>query len=411
MKERIAIIGSGISGLSAAYYLKDKFDITIFEKQSRIGGNSRTIEVKKAALKSKVDTGFIVLNDKNYPNLLKLFNELDIELHNTEMSFSVSSKKYEWSGDNLDSIFAQRRNLFDLNFLKGLYDILKFNKNAVRIIEECPDITLDELLVKLKMRKWFKEHYLYPMGASIWSTDAEDIKYFPAKSFIIFFKHHGLLSINDRPQWMSMQNKSIEYVSKIEDILLKKANIVKSSNISSIKRNKGKVIIVSNKKKYEFDKVIFSNHPEEILKNLDDPTEKENQILKKFSQVRNVAYTHSDSSFMPHLKKCWASWNFKYDDHFNEASITYWMNKLQNIDMDLPIFVTLNPARPISDKKIYDKFVFYHPKYNMNSFIGQLELTKMQGENNTYYCGAYIKNGFHEDGISSALDVVDAIQK
>lgn len=408
---KIAIIGSGISGLSAAYYLKDDFDITIIEKKERLGGNSRTIIVENEDYKSKVDTGFIVLNDRNYPNLINLFDELEIKTHNTEMSFSVSSEKYEWSGDNLSSIFAQRKNLFDLEFLKGLYHILKFNKNAANIVSEFPDITLDELLSELDMGDWFKEYYLYPMGASIWSTDTEDIRFFPAKSFIIFFENHGLLSINNRPQWMSLVNKSIDYVSKIEEKISKKASILKNANISSITRSKGKVLIEIGGKIHKFDKVIFSNHPEEILKNLKDPTNKEKNTLKKFSQIKNIAYTHCDKSYMPKIKKCWASWNFKYNQASKECSITYWMNKLQNIDNNFPIFVTLNPTRPISEKKIFDKYVFYHPRYNMNSFIGQSEIGNLQGENNLYFCGAYIKNGFHEDGISSALDVVNALKK
>jgi predicted NAD/FAD-binding protein len=249
------------------------------------------------------------------------------------------------------------------------------------------------------------------MGSSIWSTDTNNIKSFPAKSFVIFFENHGLLSINNRPQWMSLKNKSIDYVQKIESSLSGKVQILKNTNITSITRSNKKILLISNQKKYEFDKVIFSNHPEEILKILQDPTEKEQNILKKFRQTENIAYTHNDIRFMPNLKKCWASWNFKYAENIQEGSITYWMNKLQKIDQNFPVFVTLNPTLPIDNSKIFDKFTFYHPMYDMNSFVGQKEISKLQGENNLYYCGSYIKNGFHEDGISSALDVVNAIKK
>lgn len=409
--KKIAIIGSGISGLSSAYYLKDDFEITLFEKQERLGGNSRTIQIKNENFETIVDTGFIVLNDRNYPNLIKLFNDLNIELHNTEMTFSVSSKKYEWSGDNLDSIFAQRKNIFNFVFLKGLYDILKFNKHAKNIVEQFSDITMGELISKLKMGKWFQDHYLYPMGASIWSSDASDIANFPAKSFIIFFENHGLLYINNRPQWMSLKNKSIEYVSKLESILSKKISIIKNANIKSILSSDGKILLEANSKKYEFDKIIFSNHPEEILKILKNPSKEEKTTLSKFSQSKNIAYTHNDIRFMPHLRKCWACWNFKYSENINESSITYWMNKLQNINNKFPILVTLNPIEKIDKKNIFDKFTFYHPIYDMNSFIGQKGIKKMQGINNIYYCGSYIKNGFHEDGISSALDVINEIRK
>jgi predicted NAD/FAD-binding protein len=408
--KKIAIIGSGISGLSAAYFLKEDFDITIFEKLSRIGGNSRTIEISKDSFNTKVDTGFIVLNDRNYPLLTKLFEDLKIELHDTEMSFSVSSSKYEWSGNNLDSLFAQRKNLLDIKMIKGVLDILKFNKKAVEFVDKNPTLSIDELINSMNLGIWFKENYLYPMGSSIWSSNTEEIAKFPAKSFVSFFNNHGLLTINNRPEWMSLKNKSIDYVSKLENLLQEKVKIIKNANIQSINRDKNKIKIRNEDQDYEFDKVIFSNHPEEILKNLKDPSQLEEKILRKFKQSKNIAYTHNDERMMPHLKKCWASWNFKYDNNLEQGSVTYWMNKLQNIDYNFPIFVTLNPIIPIKDSKIYDIYEFYHPQYNMDSLLGQKEIRKIQGKNNLYFCGAYIKNGFHEDGISSAKEVADAIK-
>ena len=408
--KKIAIIGSGISGLSSAYFLKEEFDITIFEKLSRIGGNSRTIEISKDDFYTKVDTGFIVLNDRNYPLLSKLFDDLKIELHDTEMSFSVSSSKYEWSGNNLDSLFAQRKNLLDIKMIKGVFDILKFNRNVMKFIDQNPSLNLHGLINAMNLGEWFKEYYLYPMGSSIWSSSAEEIGKFPAKSFVSFFNNHGLLTINNRPQWMSLKNKSIDYVSKLEKLLLQKVKIIKNAKIHSITREKNKIKIRNQDKEYEFDKVIFSNHPEEILKNLKDLSGIEEKILIKFKQSKNIAYTHSDEKTMPHLKKCWASWNFKYDNNSKLGSVTYWMNKLQNIDYNFPIFVTLNPIIPIQDHKIFDLYEFYHPEYNMDSLLGQKEIGKIQGKNNIYFCGAYLKNGFHEDGISSAKEVADAIK-
>lgn len=405
--KKVAIIGAGISGLSAGYFLKDNYEISVYESKNRLGGNSRTISINLDNQDIMVDTGFIVLNDRNYPILNELFDELNIETQNTEMSFSVSSEEYEWAGKNLDTIFANRSNLFKFPMIKGLYDILKFNYYSQDFVKNTPNISLEELMTQMELGAWFKNYYLCPMASAIWSCDHNDIGKYPAESFINFFKNHGLLNLRNRPNWMTLKHRSIEYVQKLEKILSKKGKIYKNSKIEFIKRFNDYVEIKDEKNTLRYDKVIFSNHPEEILKILQNPNPKEKKILSCFKQSRNMAYTHSDENLMPQNFKCWSSWNFKYDAICNKSSITYYMNKLQHIDSIVPIFVTLNPITPIDESKLYDMYEFYHPFYNIESLIASKEMHNIQGMNNCFYSGAYLKNGFHEDGISSSKEIIE----
>ena len=398
--KKIAIIGSGISGLSAAYFLKDRAQIKLFEKKSRLGGHSRTITLENNML---VDTGFIVLNDRNYPNLLKLFSELNIELEKTSMSFSVSMNqgKLEWAGESINTFFAQRKNLFSFSMLKGIFDILKFNKKAYSFINS--SITLGELIEKINLGSWFKNAYIIPMGSAIWSCPPEKILQFPASSFINFFHNHGLLSLYDRPQWYTLKNKSIDYVEKLEKLILEKGNIVYNQDISVIRKDRQ--VWISDE---AFDEVIFACHPEEILKII-DASEQEKELLSKFKRQKNIAYTHSDSKQMPQNSRCWSSWNYDVEKtHKNVRScVTYWMNKLQNIQSSSPLFVTLNPIRPINEKKIHDIYEFYHPIFDHEALEGQKEIQNIQGNNQFWFCGAYLRNGFHEDGIWSTLTMIE----
>ena len=348
LRKNVAIIGSGISGLSASYFLRDKYNITLYEKNSSLGGHSRTIAINnKIGPEINVDTGFIVLNDKTYPNLNKLFQELNIEIEKTEMSFSISANKgdLEWSSISLNTLFAQRKNIFNIQMLKGVRDILKFNKEALRWSQEYPELTLGEMIEKMGLGSWFKEYYIIPVGGSIWSCSHAKMMDFPAKTFITFFHNHGLLTINETPQWYTLKNKSVEYVSKIEKILENKAVILKNSSIKSIHRASDYVKIFDDSYGIrQFDEIIFACHPTEIVNILKDITESELKILSKFSTQKNIAYTHSDYQQMPKISKCWSSWNYLCDQSTDKVSVTYWMNKLQHIDKSTPIFVTLNPA-------------------------------------------------------------------
>ncbi len=369
-KKRIAIIGSGISGLSAAYFLKDDHKITLYEKNYSLGGHSRTITINDQNGRAiEVDTGFIVLNDRTYPNLNSLFQNLKIELVKTEMSFSISANDgdIEWSGTSINKLFAQRKNIFNIPMLRGIFDILKFNKNAINFVKEFPHITLGELINRMSLKSWFRDYYILPMGGAIWSCSYQTMMDFPASTFVSFFYNHGLLSINNRPQWYTLKNKSISYVKALIDLILVKGKIFKNSSIEYIKRTEfGVEIKESAKDPCHYDELVFACHPTDIIDILQDITSRERAILEKFSKQKNTAYTHCDLEQMPKLKKCWSSWNYLYKKGLGEqnVSVTYWMNKLQHIDEYFPLFVTLNPISPIAKDKIYDIYDFYHPIFD-----------------------------------------------
>jgi len=417
LKKKLAIIGSGISGLSSAYFLHENYNITLFEKNSRIGGHSRTITIEPLPDKQvDVDTGFIVLNDKTYPELNKLFLELDVAIDKTEMSFAISADngKLEWSGTSLDSLFAQRKNLLNPSMIMGLFDINKFNKHSLNFAKANSGLTLGELIDQMKLGKWFKNYYILPMGGAIWSCSYKKIMDFPALSFVTFFHNHGLLRIDNRPQWYTPKYKSIDYVSKIQNLIDEVGEIISNITIEKIVRFPDKVLIIDKyDRKHEFDEVVFACHPTDILAILKDPTEVEKKILGKFTKQKNIAFTHCDITHMPINKKCWSSWNYLYDSEGeNEnVSVTYYMNKLQHIDDKYPVFVTLNPIKEIAKNKIYDQHEFYHPIFDQNAIDGQKNMDKIQGIDRLWYVGAYLNNGFHEDGIVSSINMVKKINE
>jgi predicted NAD/FAD-binding protein len=417
LKKPLAIIGSGISGLSAAYFLKHQFDVTLFEKNDRLGGHSRTISITNPKnQKIDVDTGFIVLNDRNYPNLNKLFKHLKVEIVKTDMTFSVSVNQgaLEWSGTSIDGFFAQRKNLLNLHMLKGIVDIFTFNKKALKCLEEFPQQTLGQFVDSLGLGTWFRDYYILPMGGAIWSCPYSKILEFPAITFINFFNNHGLLTINDRPQWYTLKNKSRSYVQAIEQAISPHVKIVKSAIIDCISRtDHGVDVAVRGQNTKNFDEVIFSCHPTEILKFLKDPSPLERKTLSKFSNQKNVVYTHRDENLMPKRRKCWSSWNYllNKNDHNQDVCVTYWMNGLQHIDKSSPVFVSLNPNITIDEDKIYDICEFSHPVFDRSAIDAQEEIHKIQGSNKLWFCGAYLKYGFHEDGISSAINVVSTMGK
>ena len=417
VRKNIAIIGSGISGLSAAYFLRNKHNITIFEKDKRLGGHSRTITIlNQQNQEISLDTGFIVLNDRNYPNLNKFFEHLKIDITKTEMTFSVSANdgQLEWSGTSIDSFFAQRKNLLNLPMLKGITDIFKFNKNALKSLQNSPNQTLGEFISIMKLGAWFRDYYILPMGGAIWSCPPEKILDFPASTFINFFNNHGLLTINNRPQWYTLKNKSISYVQAIEQALESDVKIVKNASIDFVDRTEEGVEVVANGEEPEtFDEIIFSCHPTEILKILKNPSAKEQGIFSNFLAQKNIVYTHCDEKQMPRLRKCWSSWNYLLDKNSENSSVsvTYWMNTLQHIDKSSPVFVTLNPNKPIDENKIYDVHEFNHPIFDSAAIGAQSQIDEIQGEHNLWFCGAYLKYGFHEDGIWSAINMLNKMGK
>ncbi len=409
---KIAIIGTGISGLSLAYFLNDYAQVTVFEKEARLGGHSRTIEVNYEENEIPVDTGFIVFNHKTYPLLTQFFNHLGVKTEKSNMSLSVSidGGKHEWSANSLDAFFAQRSHLFNPRIWKGVYDLLRFNKFALSVIESNPNISLKELLDKMKLGPWFRSNYLLPMGGAIWSSSPKKMLEFPAKTFVNFFNNHGLLSINDHPQWYTVAGGSVEYIKRISQRLGDKIRL--KEEVEEVIRESENILIKTRKGGiYKFDHVVFACHSDQAFHILNDPSNDEKYALESIPYKENKAVLHRDQAFMPQRKKCWSSWNVLLDGNQQEQdiSLTYWMNRLQNIDKKLPLFLTLNPSHEIEEKFIFDKHTFSHPIFGPSSDEGKKMVTHIQGKKNTWYCGAYLGNGFHEDGIRSASKVASAM--
>lgn len=404
---KIGIIGTGISGLGAAYLLNKDHDITVFEKNDYPGGHCRTIDVPFAEKSVPVDTGFIVFNHRNYPHLTALFKHLDVETEKSLMTFGVSA-----GGGDLEysshSVFAQARNLFRKKFWGMLFDILRFNKTAYKTVQSCSDLTLGEFLEKMGMGEWFKHYYLQPMGASIWSCSVETILKYPAKPYIDFFESHGLLTINDHPQWYTVKCGSRAYVEKITASFNDK--IIMNCAITSVARHEnGWRVADQNGNDYMFDHVIFACHGDRVLPLLADPTDEQEKAFGSFEYEENEIVVHGDVSFMPKRKKVWSSWVYlseEMEDHGKTVSLSYWMNSLQNIEQTHQVFVTLNPAHALREDMVYDRHVFHHPVFTHQSVNAQKMVADLQGKNGLWYCGAYLGHGFHEDGLDSAVDIV-----
>lgn len=415
-KIRVGIVGAGISGLSCAWSLGKNCDVTLFEKNSYIGGHSNTIDIvpKNENKIISVDTGFIVFNDKNYPNLMNLLNQLKVKIYNSDMSFSVSLKELgiEFGGESLSKIFAQKKNLLNVSFLYMLKDIVKFFLFAKYDSMKLLNISIDNYLEDRNYSYSFRNYFLYPMASSIWSTSYAEIKKYPFHKFIEFFDNHGLLNFFSRPQWKTILGGSREYIKKI----IQKKNIKKYLNeqVLSIKKQKGTVLITTSKRVKPFDYVVFSNHSDEVYKILSASNMPQSTIFKKIKFQKNLAYLHSDTSLMPSLRKVWSSWNYLREVE-NEKGITlsYWMNNLQSLKTKVPIIVTLNPQKKPKEELTYRKIQYSHPVFNLDTVDAQTKILELNfvKNNRIYFCGAYLGNGFHEDGLKTGLNVAEGISK
>ena len=406
-KLKIAIIGSGISGLTSAYILSKKHEVYLFEKNDYIGGHTHTHEIKENTNNINVDSGFIVYNENTYPNFIKLLDILNIERQHTEMGFSVksNSQDFEYAGNSINSIFSQRKNIFKPSFLKMVYDILKFNYQSKRDIKKIStNITLEQYLDSSSYSKEFIDKYIIPMGAAIWSTSPELMLQVPAVFFIRFFKNHGLLDITNRPQWWVIKNGSNQYVKEI--IKPFKENIKLNTKISSIKRkNNGAEVSYGDNKEF-FDSVIIATHSDQALLLIDDLTDKENDILGKIKYQKNTALLHTDTSILPNRKIAWSSWNYLINhDQEKIVTLTYNMNILQTLKSNKTYCVTINDSTNIDKSKILKEIKYSHPLFTIDSVDAQKRKDEICGKNDTYFCGAYWGYGFHEDGVNSALDV------
>ena len=408
---KIAVIGSGISGLSAAHLLSKKHKVDLFEKNDHFGGHSYTVEVSSNNFNEKIsiDLGFIVFNKINYPNLVNLFNELKVDYEKSNMSFSVSVKNtnIEYSGSALKGLFANKNNIFNFYFIKMIKEIFYFYKIADNIKKkELKDMTLGNFLKSQKMSEYFIKFHIIPMVSAIWSMPSDLAYEMPISLFIDFFKNHGLFKIKNKPQWYTVTGRSKIYVKKILETI--NGEYFKNYKIKKVLRNKNGVRLYygSLNEYFEYDTVIFAVHADEALGLIDDPTENEKKILNNFQYKKNVAYLHTDEHLMPNRKIVWSSWNSILDKHnLKKNSITYWLNNLQNLKTRKNYFLTLNPFIEINSSKIIKKVEFSHPLYDIKTINAQKYLSEIQGVNNSYFCGSYFGYGFHEDGLNSAINV------
>lgn len=404
---KIAIIGSGISGNTLAYYLNPHHQIALFESNDRIGGHSHTHHIDVFNQKVSVDTGFIVFNKKTYPNFLKLLHELKVPYENSAMSFSVkdSQKDFEYNGTNLNALFAQRKNFINPSFYKMIREILRFNKSSIILLSGDEEISLGDYLKREGYSDFFKKYYILPMGSAIWSSNIKTMMQFPAKFFIQFFNNHGMLNINDRPQWLTISGGSINYVDKMIKPFRKKIKL--NQNIKYVERKKDHIAIHHKDRIEKFDWVFFACHSDEALKLIKSPSFHEKNILKAIPYTDNEVILHYDDHFMPKRKLAWAAWNYHINDNANSpASLTYNMNILQNLKTEVPLLVTLNPLQKINKKKIIKTLSYAHPQYSLRSIEAQSKYHLISGVNRTSFAGAYWGNGFHEDGVKSALDAI-----
>jgi len=404
---RIAVIGTGVSGLGAAYLLHQHHDLVIYEKNDYLGGHSRTIDVPVKEGVLAVDTGFIVFNDWNYPNLLGLFDEIRVPYQKSDMSFGVSIDD-GWLEYSSGGLFAQRKNILRPQYWRMLFDVFKFNKQALAYIEKDPSITLGNCLEQLKMGSWFKRYYILAMGAAIWSCPVETIMQFPAQTFLRFFKNHGLLSINKRPQWYTVTGGSREYIKRLTAPF---ADCITLGNGAARVTQLGDQYVVIDVKggKREFDHVIFACHADQALALLEKPTVDEQSVLSSFDYQRNHIVVHSDASYMPQHKQCWASWVYlseQQQDNNQDISLSYWMNNLQSLKTETPVIITLNPTRRPKESLIINEHNFSHPIFDYKAIVAQDKMKSIQGQRNLWFCGAYQRYGFHEDGLLSAVNVV-----
>ncbi len=408
-QQRIAIIGGGISGMAAAYLLAPQHEVTLFEAEPRLGGHARTI-IAGINGDQPVDTGFIVFNYANYPHLTRMFMDLDVPVTKSDMSFgaSINNGEMEYGLRTLGAMIAQKRNLLRPQFARMVRDVLRFNRTAEALATE-ESLTIGELMDEMRLGDWFQKYYLMPLCGAIWSTSPSEIRAFPARALMAFFRNHALLSSEGQHQWWTVDGGSIEYVKRLEkNLIARGVQIHSNTPIKTVERTGTHSTVQTGAGPLApFDQVIFACHSDQALRLLDRPTPQEQTTLSAIRYQDNHMVLHRDERQMPNRRAAWASWIYKADTTKPEPAIgvTYWMNRLQNIPESDPLFVSLNPSTPVDDKLIYDQKLFRHPVFDAPALAAQKDLTAMQGQNNTWFAGAYTRHGFHDDGFASAVRV------
>ena len=406
---KIGVIGSGVSGLVSALTLQERFEVSLFEKNSKLGGHSNTVTIEQENKKYSVETGFIVLNDKNYPIFTSLLKHLNIGVNNSSMSFSVSVDKgqFEYSSSYI-GLLGQTKNIIDPKYWGMLRDINYFYTNALKDVKDCPDNeTLGQFLKRFNYSNKFIDYHLVPMTASIWSCPTKSILNFPIKSLLVFFENHKLLNIYNRPKWSTVNKGSREYVKKIQSLL--KGKIYTNAKVNKISKSKEGIRVHYQDGIKTFDKVILACHADQSSEILIENFSEEANLLKDFKYQKNTSILHSDINFMPNRKSVWSSWNYITETgNSGNLSITYWMNELQGINSPKPILLSLNPKILPNPDLIYGQYSYSHPILDNNAINIQKKLSSIQGKNNLWFCGAWTGFGFHEDGVKSAVEIANS---
>ena len=406
---KIAVVGSGISGLSSAYYLSQKHKVDLFEREDHFGGHSHTLDLNIDKKKIAVDIGFIVFNHETYPNLINFFKEINVDIEKSDMSFSVSveNSNFEYCGRGLKGIFANKSNIMNFKFVKMFFDIIKFYKSCDQIKKYEEKITLGDFLKQNNWSDSFINYHLIPMVSAIWSMPPFEASKMPLKFFLKFFQNHGLFKLKKRPQWFTVTNRSRSYVENVLSRI--SGEYFKNYKISKIKRlsNGVQVYYGGLNEFFDYDKVVLATHADEALSLIEKPTNEEREILSNFKYNENLAIIHTDEKIMPRNKTTWSSWNSFVDPkNLNKSSLTYWLNLLQNLKTEKNIFLTLNPIKEIPEDKILKKVSFTHPYYDQSALDNQIKLKNLQNRGNILFCGSYFGYGFHEDGIKSSIEMI-----
>jgi len=410
---RIAIVGSGIAGLTAAYLLIRRHDITLFEAADRLGGHTATVDVEERGRQLAIDTGFIVFNDWTYPNFIRLLEQLGVESQPTDMGFSVcgEASAFEYAGNNLNSLFARRRNLFSAGHWRMLRDIVRFNRESVRdwragALSE--GLALGDYLAQRGYSREFTERYLVPMGSAIWSASTAQMRDFSAEFFVRFFYNHGLLNILNRPQWRVIRGGSREYIAPLVQSFAERIRL--STPVQRVQRNSDGVLLNTAAGEEQFDAVVFACHSDQALACLADASADERQLLGAIPYCSNSVVLHTDTSLLPRRRRSWSSWNYRLQSSSDQPPVlTYNMNILQRLESEKTYCVTVNPGERIDPRKVIASFDYAHPQFSVASSAAQAQWQRINGVNRTWFCGAYWANGFHEDGVKSALRVAAAM--
>jgi len=415
MKQKMAVIGTGIAGMSAAYFLHKDYDLTVFEKKDYIGGHSNTIDVKKPE-EASFDTGFMVFNFETYPNLVKLFKKLDVKIKKSDMSFSVQNKTkgLEYSGSSLNHLFSQRKNLLNPSYYKFLMEINRFNQNAPKLLEGTRNeyLTIGEYIENERYSLSFLEDYLIPMSSAVWSTPPNKMLNFPVTTLVQFFFNHGFLGLNTQHQWYTVDGGSRNYCKKLTKPFAEKIHI-NSAVRGVFKEKDGSVSIQTDDGKQIFDKVVLACHGDEALRMLQNPTEQQLKILTSFRYEKNRATVHTDTSLMPSKKMAWSSWNYIFRKVDNEisASTVYYMNKLQGVSNKNHFFISINGEQEIDQDKILKVIDYDHPLFDIEAIKAQKLLPSLNNDTSIYFTGSYFRYGFHEDALLSSVNLCESILK